>query len=85
MKEAEELVGALHVAYPGIPGAVLDPVSETREENKHGQGGEWGMASQGDVAQQAPQRPQEGDSSLAEAVVNEVVGERGQEVAEEGG
>lgn len=85
VENAKQLVGALQVADPGVPGAVLEAVSEAREEQDDGEDRVGGVEGYYDKADQTTQRSENCHAALAVVMVDEVAGESRAKIAYKGG
>lgn len=83
MDETEQLVGILQVSDPGVPAAILDTVAKTGEEHHDGKDGKRGVEGHGDIADYTTKGTQDGNTTLAEIVMDEVAGECGGQVSNE--
>lgn len=91
MQQPQQLIRTPHIPHPRVPRTIFNSVPKASNNENAGQDGEgfW-VQGQGDVADDAAEGPEEGDAALAEAVVDVVICDAGEEGAgeeddEEGG
>lgn len=85
MQQAEELVRARQLPYPGIPGGVFDAIGKPRQQEEYDQGWIGRVACDADVCSEMAEGSEEGNAALAEMVMDPVVEQGGSGVSTEWG
>lgn len=85
MQEAEDLVGAVHVADVGVPGSVGYAVAEAREDVDDDEGRVGRVLGDDDVGGDVAGGGDDGDAALADFQVDPVVEQGGEDVTHKGG
>lgn len=84
MQQAEEFVGIGHIANPGVPGRILQPIPETGKDEAHHQHGIGRMETIHHVGDDMASRADGSDSSLAERHMDLIVDDGSQHVSHQG-
>ena len=85
MQETEQFIRIGHIANPGIPGRVFKAIAEPGEDKRDDQHRIRRMDRVDDVGDEMAARGEDSDTALAEVVVDVVVEQGSEDVADQGG
>lgn len=85
MQHPHHLVRVLHISHKGIPRAVDESIAKSGDDKADDEKRVRRMAGRDDVADEVGRWSEDGDAAAAETLVDEVVDQGGQDVAEKRG